>query len=372
MATLHVGIFGVWMAFSLSKAASYVLVEQSLSSDAASTYCQDTYGTYLTSIHSESDNQEASALCKMKPSCANNGCLKYLMSCHIGLNDKTNERDDLRDNWVWSDGSSYDYENWKVGEPNDNANSVDEDCVIIYPINHIDNAFSTMWGDISCTEHELYFLCNTPTTNHPTHYPSIHPTLTPSMNPTASPSSHPSIQPTMIPSQQPTITPTGQPTMNPSFNPSINPTSHPLTDVPVTEDHPANPSTAQPSVPFGEAEAGITTHYTEGTDGNQQREVGGPISALSYALIVNVVMAVIVCCMLGVCMYRWFRYQQTQTALSEARIAMTSMSDKESTKQQNADPNAAAPAANLMQYNNNDNTFDMNAIYGGMSVADPM
>lgn len=54
----------------------------------------------------------------------------------IGLTDA-----EVEDSWKWVDGSSLDWSDWALLEPNDNG---DEDCVI-----QLDNNFDT-WNDVSC------------------------------------------------------------------------------------------------------------------------------------------------------------------------------------------------------------------------------
>ena len=52
----------------------------------------------------------------------------------IGYNDISEEG-----NWIWADGSSSEYSNWGLGEPDDNNI---EDCGVI--------TASGTWNDISC------------------------------------------------------------------------------------------------------------------------------------------------------------------------------------------------------------------------------
>eukprot|EP01083_Nonionella_stella_P098170 275991_1 len=211
--------------------AKYIFIEQRISHDEASSYCQNSYGTTLASIHSLAANEEASGLCQSScPSCTR----AVDHGCWIGLNDKGNERDDSPIGWVWPDGSPFDWESWRSGEPHDEpsgGSSTDRDCVYIYPANHPINTYRRMWADVECI-FTAYFLCNHP----PTPKPTAAPTNDPSQSPTNNPSNSPSITPSLNPSQHPTNNPTQNPTTHPSNEPSCdpihNPTNHPSTNVP--------------------------------------------------------------------------------------------------------------------------------------------
>eukprot|EP01083_Nonionella_stella_P014930 41819_1 len=203
----------------------YILVELLKTGDDAFTYCVDTYGTSLATIHSAGDNLKATNACK--PYCVPGTCGNWLISCIIGLNDKENERDVLRDQWIWADGSNYDFQNWRNdanefdNEPNNNGN---EDCVVIFPSDHPEANDVGTWADVNCNVTEFYFLCNSP----PTAYPTSVPSKRPSINPSEAPSKVPSNSPT---TSYPTVVPSKRPSMNPlmpsSNHPSIDPTQHP-------------------------------------------------------------------------------------------------------------------------------------------------
>eukprot|EP01083_Nonionella_stella_P193693 715080_1 len=230
----------------LIDASQYILVEQRVYWNEASLHCQNAYGTFLASIHSLLDNIEAANLCKS--SCQS--CGKVAYGCFIGLNDQLNERDDARDGWVWQDGSSYDFENWRNGvtqfEPmqdEEGGPAPDEDCVVIFPSDHPDTGYQTAWADVQCEQsHDAnqpsnpgYFLCNNPLTTDPTASPSKMPTVNPSSEPSVNPTRQPSMNPSGIPtidpgamsSQEPITMNTSQqpnqlhvPTMNPAHHPS--------------------------------------------------------------------------------------------------------------------------------------------------------
>ena len=44
-----------------------------------------------------------------------------------------------RNNWVWLDGTSWDYDNWLSGEPNDQGGA--ENCILMY---------NSLWVDTPC------------------------------------------------------------------------------------------------------------------------------------------------------------------------------------------------------------------------------
>ena len=56
--------------------------------------------------------------------------------------------------WTWNDGMKYEYDNWRVGEPN-NWKGRDEDCAMI-------NLFGYKeWFDNPCDE-SLHYICQRP------------------------------------------------------------------------------------------------------------------------------------------------------------------------------------------------------------------
>jgi hypothetical protein len=78
---------------------NFVYVSQNKYWSDARTYCRANYHD-LASIHSASENAAVNALCPGQ--------------CWIGGSDSARE-----DTWTWSDGSTWDYQNWHSDEPND-------------------------------------------------------------------------------------------------------------------------------------------------------------------------------------------------------------------------------------------------------------
>eukprot|EP01083_Nonionella_stella_P279916 952107_1 len=248
MATRSICMFALWMTCQ-ARTGKYILVKKALDTANASLYCQNTYGTYLASIHSPSENEEASSICKMTAACVvSNSCKEWMIACHIGLNDKASERHNSTDGWVWEDRSNYDYQNWRETEPNEgNDLALNEDCVVIFPTEHPVFEWRTHWADMKCISVPLYFLCNSPTNNpsrNPTNNPSRNPTNDPSFNPSRNPTNDPSIDPSRNPTNNPSRNPTNDPSINPSRNPTNNPSRNP------TNDPSINPSRNPTNNPF--------------------------------------------------------------------------------------------------------------------------
>ena len=99
----------------------------------AETYCQNIFGSHLAAIHSLSENSDAFG--------DGSWYLEY-GNMWIGLNDIDNEGD-----YVWVDGTSFDYENWQGKEDVDKQN-----CVRM-------RTSDGEWDDISCSTGYYAFIC---------------------------------------------------------------------------------------------------------------------------------------------------------------------------------------------------------------------
>ncbi len=98
----------------------------------AEDWCLKHHGRHLASIHNDSQNDAASSVC--------DGECWIGATCKDGTITVTAPWDDHGDCFEWSDGTSWDYMMWNVGEPNDGDS--DEDCV-----NQGDDG---LWNDDSC------------------------------------------------------------------------------------------------------------------------------------------------------------------------------------------------------------------------------
>eukprot|EP01083_Nonionella_stella_P085514 237161_1 len=192
--------------------------------------------------------------------------------------------------------------------------------------------------------------------NAPTDNPSHMPTNNPSQDPTndgivSTPS--PSNNPSQFPSTYPTKDSTLDPTMAPSVNPSKQPTDHPIFSS-------FNPSTGPTLNPV--VESVITTTSPDNSGSNSGGQATKPTNMAEILNYVLVVMAVIILCMSGCCMYLAFKYQEKKgkveahIAISEAKLAMglTGVEDQNANQNQYNLPDA--PAADnaiipAIQYN---------------------
>jgi len=113
--------------------ANYVYIPTAKTFEDAETFCQDEFGTHLASIHDATQSSEIYSL--------------STEDAWLGLNDRDNEG-----KWAWTDGSDYDYTNWKPGEPN---NLGDEDCTTS---SHRWSR-SRKWNDFRCSSARP-FMCN--------------------------------------------------------------------------------------------------------------------------------------------------------------------------------------------------------------------
>ena len=93
-------------------------------------YLCELEGGNLVSIHSEAENALVAILANRR-------------STWIGLNDMKTEGD-----WMYTDGTSYDYSNWRDGEPS-NSGGI-EDCTEILS--------NGVWTDAPCTGKKT-FVC---------------------------------------------------------------------------------------------------------------------------------------------------------------------------------------------------------------------
>ena len=114
---------------------NFIFVNQAMTWSDGETYCLNTYGTHLASIHNEAENIEAGNLCSSHP-----------YQCWLGLNDIA-----IDSTWVWSDGSPYDYSAWPSGGGEPNGGTL-ENCV-----HNGHGAFT--WNDLPCTSTRP-ILCN--------------------------------------------------------------------------------------------------------------------------------------------------------------------------------------------------------------------
>ncbi|XP_072032978.1 uncharacterized protein [Amphiura filiformis] len=112
----------------------YYLGTKEIKFDEAEKKCKDK-GGHLTSILDESENKWITEQ-----------AVDARKSLWIGFHDKHSEG---THNYVWFDGSTYDYQNWARGEPN---NLGDEDCTHIYN----NGGQVGKWNDLSCNAKKGY------------------------------------------------------------------------------------------------------------------------------------------------------------------------------------------------------------------------
>ena len=105
----------------------------------AENYCIDNYRSHLASLHSPSDND---SLVQLRDNNGLSGNIGW-----IGLSDVDEEN-----NWVWSDGSPYNYSHFSEYEPNGGSS---ENCVNVVIYGDLGR-----WNDNPCTGNVLVFWCN--------------------------------------------------------------------------------------------------------------------------------------------------------------------------------------------------------------------
>ena len=101
-------------------------ISATISKENASSYCMCEYGTNLASITSNFENDEAFG---------DGSFFSEYGDMWIGLSDFTTENE-----FLWDDGSYYDYDEWQSGQPNNWNN---QDCVVF-------NTINGEWGDCDC------------------------------------------------------------------------------------------------------------------------------------------------------------------------------------------------------------------------------
>ncbi|XP_071493041.1 alpha-N-acetylgalactosamine-specific lectin-like [Diadema antillarum] len=59
--------------------------------------------------------------------------------------------------WLWTDGTTSDYRNWRAGEPNDSNGN--EDCANVWRVEDKNDNFKD-WNDIACnTPFKIQYIC---------------------------------------------------------------------------------------------------------------------------------------------------------------------------------------------------------------------
>eukprot|EP01084_Bolivina_argentea_P245811 411464_1 len=292
---------------------SYILFDdQSLERtwDAADSYCQTQCGSRLASIHSQQDWNEVLAL----------GGASTGKDIWIGLRDWNSDGGyTWSDSTTWNFGQTFNQDPWKSDQPNNPA----EECVIIF-------SGARQWGDTTCGNRDLPFICNglcgqatssptthTPTTSNPT---TVAPTTTiptTTIPTTTAPTTAipTTAAPTTVPSATPSLSPSKSPTKNPSKYPSKYPTKYPIVSPSITPTK--NPTQIPTTSPFRNGEIGAqTTSESEDNNNGQGATVNGN-SGLDMYTIIGVligVLLVFVCCIV---VFFWFKNKKEKQKREE-------------------------------------------------------
>jgi len=121
---------------------NFVLGPSTMKWQQAEDWCLANYGTHLASIHNDEEWAEANDICGTE-------------QCWLGGTCQDGEHGD----WLWTDGSSWDYTHWNPGQPdNYYASSVGDDCVQQYRFG--------AWADQSCSYSNCNPLCAAPELSH--------------------------------------------------------------------------------------------------------------------------------------------------------------------------------------------------------------
>merc|ERR1712013_123869 len=102
-------------------------------------YCERNGGN-LASIRSREENEFVESLTS-----------RYNSYHWIGGSDAVSEGE-----WVWSDGSSWVYQNWLPDKPDGGRN---KNCLAIDTMLHVNRPGDGKWRDWSCSQDKLFFIC---------------------------------------------------------------------------------------------------------------------------------------------------------------------------------------------------------------------
>ena len=102
-------------------------------------YCERNGGN-LASILSREENEFVESLTS-----------RYNSYHWIGGSDAVSEGE-----WVWSDGSSWVYQNWLPDKPDGGRN---KNCLAIDTMLHVNRPGDGKWRDWSCSQDKLFFIC---------------------------------------------------------------------------------------------------------------------------------------------------------------------------------------------------------------------